>query len=160
MFTPTWLLSLDTGLRALFDLLGAAGLVHIALLNSTPAPQWGLKAATAWLGALALWALHGSLPAAQAWWLLQLGCGGLALCAIGVTLTEQRRSPHPLNLLMRRVLLIGVLTWSLLSLAVWLTRARPDLNLEISTWGVAGWQALDVAARCPVAHGAQKRSDA
>lgn len=142
LFTPTWLLSRDTGLRALFDLLGAAGLVHIALLNSTPAPQWGLKAAIAWLGALALWALHGSLPAAQAWWLLQLGCGGLALCAIGVTLTEQRRSPHPLNLLMRRVLLIGLLTWSLLSLAVWLTRARPDLNLEISTWGVAGWQAF------------------
>ena len=142
LFTPTWLLSLDTGLRALFDLLGAAGLVHIALLNSTPGPHWGLKAATAWLGALVLWALHGSLPAAQAWWLLQLGCGGLALCAIGVTLTEQRRSPHPLNLLMRRILMIGVLTWSLLSLAVWLTRERPDVSVEISTWGVAGWQAF------------------
>lgn len=142
LFTPTWLLSLDTTLRALFDLLGAAGLVHIALLNSTPAPNWGFKAAAAWLGALALWALHGSLPAAQAWWLLQLGCGGLALCAMATTLSEQRRLPHPLNLLMRRVLLIGVLTWGLLTLAVWLTRERPDLNLEISTWGVAGWQAF------------------
>ena len=142
LFTPTWLLSLDTALRALFDLLGAAGLVHIALLNSTPALNWGIKASAAWLGALALWALHASLPAAQAWWLLQLGCGGLALCAIGVTLSEQRRAPHPLNLLMCRVLLIGVLTWGLLTLAVWLTRDRPDLNLEINTWGVAGWQAF------------------
>ncbi len=142
LFTPTWLLSLDTTLRALFDLLGAAGLVHIALLNSTPAPNWGLKAATAWLGALALWALHGRLPAAQAWWLLQSGCGGLAMCAIAVTVSEQRRLPHPLNLLMRRVLLIGAFTWGLLTLSVWLTRERPDLSLEISTWGVAGWQAF------------------
>lgn len=142
LFTPTWLLSLDTSLRALFDLLGAAGLVHIALLNSTPARHWVFTAAMAWLGALALWALHGSLPAAQAWWLLQLGCGGLALGAIGLTLSEQRRQPHPLNLLMYRVLLIGVFTWGLLTLAVWLTRERPDLNLEISTWGVAGWQAF------------------
>ena len=140
LFTPTWLLSRDTALRALFDLLGAAGLVHIALLNSTPAPHWRLKAASGWLVALALWGAHAGLPAAQAWWLLQLGCGGLALCAIAVTLSEQRRLPHPLNLLMCRVLLIGMLTWSLLTLAVWLTRERPDLNLEISTWGVAGWQ--------------------
>lgn len=142
LFTPIWLLSLDTALRALFDLLGAAGLVHIALLNSTPARNWGFKAAAAWLAALALWALHGSLSAAQAWWLLQLGCGGLALCAIAVTLSEQRRLPHPLNLLMCRVLMIGALTWGLLTLAVWLTRDRPDLSLEISTWGVAGWQAF------------------
>jgi signal transduction histidine kinase len=142
LFTPTWLLTLDTSLRALFDLLGAAGLVHIALLNATPGPNWGFKAAAAWLSALAMWALHSSLSAAQGWWLLQLGCGGLALCAIGVTFTEQARSPNPLHLLMRRVLLIGMLTWSLLSLAVWLTRERPDLNLEISTWGVAGWQAF------------------
>ena len=142
LFTPIWLLTLDTALRALFDLLGAAGLVHIALLNSTPGPRWGIKAAAAWLAALSLWALHGSLPAAQAWWLLQLGCGGLALCAIGVTVSEQHRLPHPLNLLMRRVLMIGALTWGLLTVAVWLSRHRPDLNLEISTWGVAGWQAF------------------
>jgi signal transduction histidine kinase len=140
LFTPTWLLSLDTALRALFDLLGAAGLVHIALLNSTPARHWGFKAAAAWTCALGLWTLHGGLPAAQAWWLLQLGCAGLAMCAIALTLSEQRRLPHPLNLLMFRVLLIGSLTWALLTLAVWLTRDRPDLNLEISTWGVAGWQ--------------------
>ena len=142
LFTPIWLLSLDTTLRALFDLLGAAGLVHIALLNSTPAPRWGIRAALAWLGALALWALHGHLPAAQAFWLLQLGCGAMALFAVGVTVSEQHRLPHPLNLLMRRVLLIGSLTWGLLTLAIWLTRNRPDLNLEISTWGVAGWQAF------------------
>lgn len=140
LFTPTWLLALDSSWRALFDLLGAAGLVHIALLNSTPAPRWGLKAAVAWLGALGLWAWHGHLPADQAWWLLQGGCAGLALGAVGITVSEQRRHPHPLNLLMRRVLLIGSLTWGLLTLAVWLTRHRPDLNLEISTWGVAGWQ--------------------
>lgn len=142
LFTPTWLLSLDTTLRALFDLLGAAGLVHIALLNSVPAPAWGIKASAAWLSALAMWAAHSSLPTAQAWWLLQLGCAGLALCAIGATCSEQRRLPHPLNLLMRRVLLIGALTWGLLTLAIWLTRDRPDLNLEISTWGVFGWQAF------------------
>lgn len=142
LFTPTWMLSLDTSLRTLFDLLGAAGLVHIALLNSPPAPTWAFKSAAAWLAALALWALHGSLPTQQAWWMLQLGCAGLALTAIVVTWIEQHRSPHPLHLLMRRVLMIGMLAWSLLSLAVWLTRDRPDLNLEISTWGVAGWQAF------------------
>lgn len=142
LFTPTWMLSLDTALRALFDLLGAAGLVHIALLNSTPAPTWAFKSAAAWLCALVLWGLHGSLTAHHAWWLLQLGCAGLALAAMAVTWAEQGRSPHPLHLLMRRVLMIGMLAWTLLSLAVWLTRDRPDLNLEISTWGVAGWQAF------------------
>src|SRR3989344_5305231 len=128
LFTPTWLLSLDTALRALFDLLGAAGLVHIALLNSTPARHWGFKAAAAWTCALGLWTLHGGLPAAQAWWLLQLGCAGLAMCAIALTLSEQRRLPHPLNLLMFRVLLIGSLTRALLTLAGWLTPDRPLLR--------------------------------
>jgi signal transduction histidine kinase len=140
LFTPTWLLSLDTSLRALFDLLGAAGLVHVALLNAPPARHWAWKACVASLAAIAMWSLHGNLPADQAWWLLQLGCGGLALCAVAVTLGGQAAAPHPLNLLMSRVLSIGVLTWSLLSLAVWFTRDRADLHLEICTWGVAGWQ--------------------
>jgi len=36
-----------------------------------------------------------------------------------------------------------------------------ERNMQVlQEMGTAGWQALDVAASCPVAHGAQKRSDA
>ncbi|MFX7094713.1 hypothetical protein ABTI17_19665, partial [Acinetobacter baumannii] len=52
----------------------------------------------------------------------------------------QRHAPHPLTLVMRRLLIISILTWTLLTLALWLGSRRADLSLQGATYGVVTWE--------------------
>lgn len=140
IFTPLWLLTFDTQARVAFDLASAAALVQMALLQQRPLARWPLYAAVAWFTAGAIWFVWHDTAWPHAWWLLQAGCTALALMAIAVASLAQRRAPHPLNLVMRRLLLIASFTWIVLTLAMWRGAVRPDLCQQLATYGVITWE--------------------
>lgn len=140
LFTPLWLLHLDTQLRTLFDLSSAAALVHMALLHPQKRRRSWAPAAAAWATALGVWLSCRSLCGPHSWWIVQLVCAALALAAAGLASQAQRQAPHPLNRVMRQLLLISVLTWGVLTLAMWLGARRADLSLQLAVHGVATWE--------------------
>ncbi|MCH8180587.1 MAG: histidine kinase [Proteobacteria bacterium] len=140
VFTPPWLVALDVRLRLACDLASAAALVHMALLQPQRRAGWQRATAPLWLAAAGLWLLCSGLNSPLQWWLAQLSCAGLALLAVGLASQAQRQAPHPLTLVMRRLLLISILTWTTLTLALWLGARRADLSLQVATYGVATWE--------------------
>lgn len=139
-FTPMWLVSLDVQLRMACDLASAAALVTMAALQQ-PGSRSALRlTGLAWLTAAALWLQCHDLCTPSHWWLVQLGCTGMAVLAVFMTGQSQRQAPHPLTLVMRRMLVISIVTWSLLTLALWLGASRADLSLQVATYGVVTWE--------------------
>jgi signal transduction histidine kinase len=139
-FTPMWLVSLDVPLRLACDLASALALVMMAAAQPAPSRTVPRVRALAALLAVGLWLQCQSLYSAWQWWMVQGGCTALAVLAVVLAGAAQRISPHPLTLVMRRMLVISTLTWSLLTLAIWLGASRADLSLQVATYGVVTWQ--------------------
>jgi signal transduction histidine kinase len=139
-FTPMWLVELDQPLRLACDIASAAALVHMAMLPSQPGSIWRRIAWLPWLGGAILWAQCHELNQAWHWWAAQAGCGVLGLCAVPVAGLMQRQTPHPLTLVMRRLLVVSIVTWTLLSLALWYGGRQADLSLQLGTYGVMAWE--------------------
>jgi signal transduction histidine kinase len=139
-FTPMWLVSLDVQLRTACDLASAAALVLMAAQQFTPSKGAMRVTALAWLVAAGLWLQCQTLCSPAHWWLVQLGCTALAVLAVLMAGQAQRQTPHPLTLVMRRMLVISIVTWSLLTLALWLGASRADLSLQVATYGVITWE--------------------
>jgi len=139
-FTPVWLASLDVRLRMACDLASAAALVLMAAQQFPPRRRVIGVTAVAWLVAAALWMQCQTLCAPVHWWLVQLGCTALAVLAVAMAGQAQEEAPHPLTLVMRRMLVVSIVTWSLLTLALWLGANRADLSLQVATYGVITWE--------------------
>jgi signal transduction histidine kinase len=139
LFTPDWFIQLDTHLRLIFDLISAAALVQIAALHPVRLPNAHWYIALGWLSTLGLWLGMNALDSTLCWWGVQLGCVGLAVAAVSLMTASFHATPHPFTLVMRRFVAIAVLTWSLMSLAIWWGFARPDMQLGITTYGVMAW---------------------
>lgn len=139
-FTPLWLVGLDAQLRLACDLASAAALVQMAMLQPEPGKGWQRVTALAWLAAAGLWLQCHGLCSPTRWWLVQLACTGMAALAVVLAGQAQRHAPHPLTLVMRRLLIISILTWTLLTLALWLGSRRADLSLQVATYGVVTWE--------------------
>lgn len=146
LFTPDWFVLLDTHLRLAFDLISAAALVQIAVLHPAALPKARWYLALAWLSALGLWIGMGDLATVWHWWGIQLGCIGLSVAAISLMTAAFQSSPHPFTLVMRRFAIVAVLTWAFMSLAVWRGVARPDMQLNITAYGVMAWQVFAAMA--------------
>jgi signal transduction histidine kinase len=146
LFTPIWFAQLDTHLRLAFDLLSAAALVQIAALHPIPMKGARWYTALAWLAATGLWLGMKELGTTGSWWGVQLGCMGLAIAAVSLMTAAFHTTPHPFTLVMRRFMTIAVLTWGLMSLAVWHGVARQDMQLGITTYGVMTWHVFAAMA--------------
>jgi signal transduction histidine kinase len=146
LFTPTWFILLDTNLRLAFDLISAASLVQIAALHPVPLPGARWYAGLGWLSAVGLWLGMNDLDSTLCWWGAQLGCMGLAVAAISLMTAAFHATPHPFTLVMRRFVVIAVLTWAVMSLAIWRGFARPDMQLGITTYGVMTWHVFAAMA--------------
>ncbi len=146
LFTPAWFVELDTQVRLVFDLVSAAALVQIAVLH--PAPMRGAHwySVLAWLSAIGLWLGMRELDSTMSWWGVQLGCMGLAVAAVSLMTAAFHAQPHPFTLVMRRFMIIAVLTWGLMSLAIWHGVARQDMQLGITTYGVMTWHVFAAMA--------------
>lgn len=139
LFTPAWLFVFETHARIALDLVCCAAMVQVAVLHPKTLAGGTGWAMAAWLAVAALsWAL-GDLATAAQWWALQGSCMGLIGLAVVLMSVAYRRDPHPLILQVRRFVVIALLTWGLMSLAIWGGVSRPDMQLHLATYGVMTW---------------------
>lgn len=146
LFTPDWFVQLDTHLRLAFDLISAATLVQIAVLHPVRLPNARWYVSLAWLSAVGLWLGMGELSSAWGWWCIQIACMGLLVAAISLMTAALQATPHPFTRVMRRLTLVAVVSWAFMSLAIAHGLARPDMQLNITAYGVMTWQVFAAMA--------------
>jgi signal transduction histidine kinase len=125
--------------RTGFDLTTGAALIQVAALHPRKMPNARWVCVAGWLLAIGLGLLGLSQERPTGWWITQGAClltGGLAVWLMAV---NYRRSPHPLTLVLRRLTVITLLTWALLSLAIGLTQHRMDMRLGVTHYGIMVW---------------------
>jgi signal transduction histidine kinase len=136
---PVWFIELDTHLRTAFDVIAGAAMIQVAVLHPRRFSAWPWASAGGWLAALGLGLGAALLPPTWRWWWIQSGCTLLVLTAIGFISLTYQQSPHPFALVLRRFTSITLATWVLLSLAVAASGNRPDMLLNVTTFGVMTW---------------------
>lgn len=146
VFAPMWFVQLDGQLRLIFDLVSTAALVQIAVLHPHRMAGWGWYAALGWLSALGLWLGTNQLESAFNWWVVQGGCIGLSIATASLMTASFHINPHPFTLVMRRLVVVALLTWGLLSLAIWRGGERADMQINITNFGVMTWQVFAAMA--------------
>jgi len=139
LFLPHWFMTLDMRMRAGFDLVTAAAMIQVAVLHPRRLKGWPYFMALGWAAALALGATAIRLDSPNSWWWLHAGCTALTLSAILLMGSAYRASPHPFALVLQRFSTITLATWVLMSLAVAKGGARPDMQHNITTFGVMTW---------------------
>ncbi|MEY4764122.1 MAG: hypothetical protein RI907_795 [Pseudomonadota bacterium] len=137
--SPAWLLRWDLQSRLTLDLVGAAALVHLAVSYPAALPRSVPLAVGTWVAALATAAWAWLAPGAWSWWGVQGACLALAITAIACLSQAFRLTQHPVSLVVRRFLVVGTVTWALLLGALCLSPGRPDMQLQLATYGVMVW---------------------
>ena len=139
LFLPDWFIDLDVNARACFDLMTAAAMIQVAVLHPRRLKGWPYFMALGWATALVLGIATLNLDHADSWWWLQTGCSVMTAAAIMLMSAAYRASPHPFTLVLQRFSIITLATWVLLSVAVARGGSRPDMLLNITTFGVMTW---------------------
>lgn len=139
LFMPMWFVRLDTTLRTVFDLVAGAAMIQVAVLHPRRLRAWVPVAMGGWITALLIGVSALQVDAHWRWWWIQAGCSALVLASIGFMVLTYRQSPHPFTLVLRRFTSITLACWMLLSVAVAAAETRPDMLLNLTTFGVMTW---------------------
>ncbi len=139
MFMPVWFVDLDASLRTGLDIVSAAAMIQVAVLHPRRLRGWGLVALGGWAAAVAVGLALSYLTPAWQWWWVQGSCALLVLAAICFMTLTYRQAPHPFTLVLRRFTSITLGSWILLSVAVTMANTRPDMQLNVTTFGVMTW---------------------
>jgi signal transduction histidine kinase len=139
LFLPDWFMALDMRARAGLDLVTAAAMIQVAVLHPRRLKGWPWFMALGWAAAVGLGITSIGLDNASSWLWLHTGCTVMTAAAIMLMGAAYRASPHPFTLVLQRFSAITLATWVLLSFAVTRGGPRPDMLLNITTFGVMTW---------------------
>ena len=139
LLMPVWFIELDTFLRTAFDVMSGAAMIQVAVLHPRRFSFWSAASISGWGAALVIGLSLAHLPPQWRWAWVQGGCTLLCLAAVGLMSLTYRQSPHPFALVLRRFTSITLATWVLLSVAVAASSGRPDMELNVTTFGVMTW---------------------
>jgi signal transduction histidine kinase len=139
LFLPDWFMMLDMRARAGLDLVTSAAMIQVAVLHPRRLKGWPWFMALGWVAAAGLGFTALSLDSASSWLWLHTGCTVMTAAAIMLMGAAYRASPHPFTLVLQRFSAITLATWVLLSFAVTRGGPRPDMLLNITTFGVMTW---------------------
>ena len=131
--------ALDLPLRTSLDLFTAAAMVHAACLRPRRLPHAAPILMVAWIGALGVIgaALLGALP--RLWWWIQGTATLYGVLTIVLLSWSYRLEPHPLAIVLRRLAVVGTLTWALLTLALGTTARLPETPGNLAALGSLIW---------------------
>ncbi|MDI1260695.1 ATP-binding protein [Aquabacterium sp.] len=139
LFLPEWFMNLDMRARGGLDLVTAAAMIQVAVLHPRRLKGWPYFIALGWAAAAGLGITAMSLDHPNSWLWLHVGCTLMTAAAVLLMGAAYRASPHPFTLVLQRFSIITLATWVLLSVAVAHGGARPDMLLNITTFGVMTW---------------------
>mgnify|MGYP003703394055 CR=1 FL=1 len=139
IFLPDWFIPLDASVRAVMDAISAGAIVQIAMLHPRKVQNWPWVVAGGWVAAAVMaWGSMG-LPSQESWWWVHGEGIVIGLITLWLVHRSLKQNPHPFTLILQRFGLISLATWSLLLLSVSVGRTRPDMQLNIATFGVMTW---------------------
>ncbi|MEO6032028.1 MAG: ATP-binding protein [Burkholderiaceae bacterium] len=136
---PAPLAILDLRLRMALDLITAAAIVNAACLHPRRLPGSGWIALAGWAVAGGLIAMSGAGQLSHLWWWTQGGVGVLGLIAIGLLSWSYQIEVHPFALVLRRLGIVTVSTWVLLTLALAASGGVPAVQHQIIDLGSTIW---------------------
>jgi signal transduction histidine kinase len=139
IFAPPWFLKMDCTLRMALDLVSAAAMIQVAALHPRPLRQWPIFAMGGWTLALLVGMSLTQLPASNWWPWLQATTSGMVMITLWLMQLAYRQSPHPFTLVLGRFTAITLGCWVLLSVAIATHGDRPDMQLNLATFGVMTW---------------------
>ena len=139
LFAPVWFLRVDCTLRMALDLISAAAMMQVAVLHPRPLRHWPIYAMAGWTIALVVGMSLTQLSGGNWWPWLQATTSGMVLLTLGLMHLAYRQSPHPFTLVLGRFTAITLGCWVLLSLAIATHGDRPDMQLNLATFGVMTW---------------------
>ncbi len=139
VFAPAWFLQLDCSLRMQLDLASAAAMIQVAVLHPRTVRHWSVWTLSGWTLAVVMGMTLGRLPPEHWWTWVQVCTTVLALGALALMWVAHRQVPHPFTLVLARFTAITIGCWILLSLALPLHSARPDMQLNLATFAVMTW---------------------
>jgi signal transduction histidine kinase len=139
IFAPPWFLKMDCTLRMALDLISAAAMIQVAVLHPRPLRQWPVFAMGGWTLALVVGMSLTQLGSGNWWPWLQATTSGMVLITLWLMHLAYRQSPHPFTLVLGRFTAITLGCWVLLSVAIATHGDRPDMQLNLATFGVMTW---------------------
>ncbi|MEY2838588.1 MAG: hypothetical protein RJB60_887 [Pseudomonadota bacterium] len=139
IFAPPWFLYMDCSLRMALDLISAAAMIQVAVLHPRPLKQWPVFAMGGWTLALVVGMSLTQLTSGNWWPWLQATTSGMVIITLWLMHLAYRQSPHPFTLVLGRFTAITLGCWVLLSLAIATEGERPDMQLNLATFGVMTW---------------------
>ncbi len=116
---------LDLPMRASFDLITGAAVVHAAAIHPRLLPGRQLIASVIWVSMLLLLTLLTAKLLDNVWWWIQGAVVLAGLATIGLLSWSYRLLQHPFALVMRRFSLMALCTWVLVTIAV--VSSAPDM---------------------------------
>ncbi|RZT98016.1 sensor histidine kinase [Rivibacter subsaxonicus] len=129
----------EAWLRTAFDLVAAAGFVHVSTLHPTRVPRATAIATVCWVLVLALALAMQRGALSGIWWWTQGACFGLGVVAIAVLGWSHHLQPHPFSLVLRRFGVVAVGTWALLTVAIATAADSPGIQQQIARIGSMAW---------------------
>ncbi len=136
---PPHVAQLDLPLRMAFDLVTAAAVVHAACMHPNPLRHGRWVATGAWASVALLLGLNQAALLDNAWWWTQGACTLLGILTMVVLTLSYRTEPHPFAIVLRRFVVIAIVTWVLLSLAVAASASQPELQHGLAGMGAITW---------------------
>ena len=135
---PAW----DLHLRTALDLVTACAALHAASLYPRSSVVCHRIAVGAWVAMCLLLGLIALDAVAQGWWWTQLGVAVLCATAIGLLSRQPLGEPHPLALQLRRLGIVALAGWLLLTLLLALRPHLPVAMLDLVPLAPTVWTAL------------------
>ena len=129
----------DMPLRMAFDLTTAAAAVHAASHYPLRLPGARLIALGGWVVAGALVLLAASANLSNLWWWTQGGVIVLCLLAIGLLSWSCRIEPHPFAIILRRMGIMALGTWILLTFSLAMADRLPDAQHNLAAVASTVW---------------------
>jgi signal transduction histidine kinase len=136
---PGFALSIGTAPRLLLDLVSAAAALHAFTLHPLTLPWAGRVSAASWAMVALFAAITAGVALPGVWWWGQALVLVLGLGTIGVLTQSYKIEPNPFAAVMRRLTLIAVGTFALISLAVAVSSSRAEIQGAALTVGTVVW---------------------
>ena len=136
---PLSLLYLELPARAGFDLFTGAALIHAASLRPAHLPSAMPWVIAGWLAATAVFAaiLAGALEVPWLW--IQITGLAMGLVIVGLLTQDYRLHPRPLTQALRRLSIVTVASWLLLTVALLLTARHINVQANVAAFGSLLW---------------------
>ncbi|MEF7614563.1 ATP-binding protein [Aquincola sp. MAHUQ-54] len=139
LVVPDALLAWDYPARAVLDLVTGAAIVHATSLHPYPLPGRRATATAAWCIAVGIGTALSTQVLPYSWWWLQGAILLFAVAAIAQLTLSRRIKPHPAALILRRLTVVALGIWALLTVAVSFSMKVPGSAHHIAATGSMVW---------------------